>query len=244
MSNYLSGKPGKKKTQRIVAGIVFLSVLVLGSGALAIASTTHSMLQVQGDRITGVLKQVSLRMVLEQLQEKLAIEYLVPGKELDKLVSGNFSDESVPKALSKILASWDYALKVDQQGRVQQIFVLAKIRTIAIKEDTGKASESVMAVFAGKVMKSEPSLGTQEAQVVLPERAVTVKPEEGVPVSPMFVGSSNKLRPMIIQSPHGRTMRIQPASSLMQVIPASGYLPMDFLPVSEDVRLEFMKGHN
>jgi len=244
MSNYPSGKPGKEKTQRVVAGILFLSVLVLGSGTLAIASTANSMLQIQGDRITGVLRQVPLRVVLEQLQEKLAIEYLATGKELDKLVSGNFSDESLPKALSRILASWDYALKVDQQGRVKQIFVLAKARPMAIKKGTENASESVMAVFAGKAMRSETSLGTQKAQVSLSERAVVLTPEESVPVSPMFVESSNKFRPMIIQPSHGRTMPIKPASSLMQVIPASGYLPMDVRPVSEDVQMEFMKGHN
>ena len=165
-------------------------------------------------------------------------------EELDKPVSANFAGELVTNALSKILASWDYALQVDQLGRVQQIFVAAKIWPIETKNSSGKTSESLMAAFPEKMTRSEPTLRTHEMQVFQPGTAIASKSEGGVAVSPMFFGSSGNSHPMIIQSPHGSVMAIQPASKFMQVIPASGYPPMDILPVSENVRMEFVKGNN
>jgi hypothetical protein len=49
---------------------------------------------------------------------------------------------------------------------------------------------------------------------------------------------------MVIQPPQGDPMPIQPSSDIMQVIPGSGYPPMDILPVSEDARMEFIKENN
>jgi hypothetical protein len=63
-------------------------------------------------------------------------------------------------------------------------------------------------------------------------------------VSPMFVVPSEKLRPMFIQPPQGGAMYVQPSSDVMQVIPASGYPPMDVLPVSEDAGKGFFEGRN
>jgi hypothetical protein len=239
MNNYPSAKPGQEKIQRLVAGILLLSWLVLGTEGIGVASETHSLLQIQGDRITGVLTQVPLRMVLEQLQEKLAIEYVVPGEELDRPVSANLVAETASKALSKILASWDYALQVDQQGRVQQVFVAAKMGTIEIEKNAVKTSESKMADFPRKMTRSEPILRTPKTQVLLPGTEMTSNSEGDAMVSPMFIVPSEELRPMVIQPPQGGPMRIQPSSDFMQVIPASGYPPMDILPVSEDAQREF-----
>jgi hypothetical protein len=238
MGNYPSAKPGQKKIKRLVAGILLLSWLVIGNGGLGDASETHSLLQIQGDRITGVLSQVPLRTVLEQLQEKLAIEYVVPGEELDKPVSANLADEPVIKALSKILASWDYALQVDQQGRVHQIFVVAKIETIEIEKNAVKTSESKMADFPKNMTRSEP-IRTPKTGALLPGTEMTLNHERDAMVSPMFIKPSEKLRPMVIQPSQGGPMSIQPSSNFMQVIPASGYPPMDILPVSEDAQREF-----
>ena len=239
MSNYRSATPAQEKIQRIVAGILLLSLLVLGNEGVGVASETHSLLQIQGDRITGVLSEVPLRTVLEQLQEELAIEYVVPGEELDKPISANLAGELVSKALSKILASWDYALQVDQQGRVHQIFVVAKMRTIEIEKNTVKTSESKMATFPRKMTRSEPILRTPKTQILLPGTEMTSNPDGDAMVSPMFIGSSEKLRPMVIQPPQGGPMPIQPSSDFMPLIPASGYPPMDILPVSEDAQREF-----
>ena len=244
MNKYPTAKPRQKTINQLVAGILLLSWLVVGNGALGVASEAHSQLQFQGDRITGVLSQVPLRTVLEQLQEKLAIEYVVPGEELDKPVSAHLAGEPVTKALSKILASWDYALQVDQQGRVHQIFVVAKNGTIEKEKNPVKTSESKMAAFPRKRMRSESILRTPKTQVPLPGTEMTSNPERDAMVSPMFVVPSEKLRPMFIQPPQGGTMYVQPSSDVMQVIPASGYPPMDVLPVSEDEGREFFEGHN
>jgi len=244
MSNYPNVNPGQEKIRWVFAGILLLSWLVLGNGGLGVASETHSLLQIQGDRITGVLSQVPLRTVLEQLQEKLAIEYVVPGEELDKPVSANLAGEPVTKALSKILASWDYALQVDQEGRVHQIFVVAKNGTIENEKNPVKTSESKMAAFPRKMTRSESILRTPETQVLLPGTEMTSNPERDAMVSPMFIVPSEELRPMVIQPSQGGPMSIQPSSNFMQVIPASGYPPMDILPVSEEARRHFMEGHN
>jgi len=243
MSNYPSAKPSQEKIQRLVAGILLFSWLVLGNGGIGVASETHSLLQIQGDRITGVLSQVPLRTVLEQLQQKLAIEYVVPEEELDKPVSANLADEPVGKALSKILASWDYALQVNQQGRVHQIFVVAKMGLIDIEKNAVKTAESKMADFPRKMTRSEPILKTPKTRTLLAETAMTSNPEGVAMGSPMFMGSSENLRPMVLQPPQGGSMRIQPSSNFMPMIPASGYPPMEIHPVSEDAQRAFKEGH-
>jgi len=244
MCSYPSASPGQENTKRIVAGILLFSLLILGNGGLGVASETHILLQIQRDRITGVLTQVPLRTVLEQLQKKLAIEYVVPEEELDKPVSANFADESVSKVLSKILAPWDYALQIDQQGRVHQIFVVAKMGPIEIEKNAVKASESKMATFPRKATRSEPVLRTPKTRVLLSGTEMTSHPKSDAMVSPMFIEPSENLRPMVIQPPQGGPMSIQPSSDFMQVIPASGYPPMDIRPVSEDARRDFFEGHN
>lgn len=245
MSNYPNASQGQEKIQRLVAGILLLSVLVLGTGGLGVASEAHSLLQIQGDRITGVLTQVPLRMVLEQLQEKLAIKYVVPGEELDKPVSANLAGEPVTIALSKILASWDYALQVDQQGKVHQIFVVApKMGPMEIEKNEVTTSESKMATSPGKIGGSEPILRTPTTPVLLPESEMTSNAERDAMVSPMDIVPSEQLRGMDIQPSQGGPMIIQPSSDFMEVIPASGYPPMEILPASEDARREFMEGQN
>jgi len=244
MSNYPSANSGQEKIKRLFAGILLLSWLVLGNGGIGVASETHSQLHFQGDRITGVLRQVPLRTVLEQLQEKLAIEYVVPGEELDKPVSANLAGGPVIKALSKILASWNYALQVDQQGRVQQIFVVAKMGPIEIEKNAVKTSEYKMAAFPKKMTRSEPILKTPKTAILPSGTEMTSNPERDATVSPMFIGPSEKLRPMVIQSPQEGAMYVQPSSDVMHVIPASGYPPMDILPASEDAQMGFFEGRD
>jgi hypothetical protein len=244
MNNYTTAKPGQKKIKRLVVGILMLSWLVLGNGGLGLASETQSLLQIQGDRITGVLNQVPLRTVLERLQEKLAIEYVVPGEELDKPVSANLGGEPVTKALSKILASWDYALQIDQQGRVHKIFVVDKMGPIEIEKNAVKTFNSKTADFPRMRTRSESILKTPKTQVLLSGTEMTSNPEEDAMVSPMFIDSSEMLPPMVIQPPQGGPMSIQPSSNFMQVIPASGYPPMEIHPVSEEAQRDFMEGHN
>ena len=252
MRNDHSANPGQKKIQGLVAGILLLSWLILGNGGVGVASETPFRLQVQGDRITGVLSQVPLRTVLEKLQQKLAIEYVVPEEELDRLVSANFTGEPVIKALSKILTPWDYALQVDQEGRVHQIFVVAKAEPIEIEDNEVKVTESTIVAFSREMAKSEMATETSKARDFLPNAEMTLNPEavivsdpeRGLMASPMSIVPSEELPQMVIHSYQGEEMNIQSSTDSMQVIPASGYTPMDILPASEDVRMEFLEGHN
>lgn len=252
MSNYFSARSGQENTKRTVAGILLFIVLALGHGGIGIASETHSLLHIQRDRITGVLTHVSLRMVLEQLQEELAIEYVVPEEELDKFVSAHLAGEPVTKALSKILAPWDYALQVGPEGRVHQIFVVAKAEPSEIEEHEVKASEYSPAIFTGKMEGSAPVQAAAPSHAVLPGTGMTSSlevvdvpnPERDVKASPMGFVPPEDLPQMVIHPPQGGPMKIQPSTDFMQVVPASGYPPMKILPVSEDVRREFLEGHN
>ena len=252
MSNYFSASSGQENTKRIVAGILLFIVLALGHGGIGIASEAHSLLQIQKDRITGVLTQVPLRAVLEQLQEKLGIESVVPEEELDRLISANLTGEPVIKSLSKILALWDYAVQVDPEGRVYKIFVVAKAEPIEIEENEVKASESNPAIFTGKMAGSGLVPEASTSRPLLPggERTANLEavhvpnPERDLMASPMDIVPSEELPQMAIQPTQAETMIIQPSSDFMQVIPASAYPPMEILPVSEDVRMEFIEGHN
>ncbi len=243
MSNDHSANPDQKKIQLLVAGIVLLSWLILGNGGVGVASEPPFRLQVQGDRLTGVLSQVSLRTVLEKLQQKLAIEYVVPEEELDRLVSANFTGEPVIKALSKILTHWDYALQVDHEGRVHQIFVVAKAEPIEIEKNVETTSESQVAEYPRIIADSEAILQTSKTQAPLPGTASTSDTEKDT-MAPMDVLAPEASHQMVIQPPQGGPMIIQPSSSFMDVIPASGYPPMDVVPAAEDAQMDFWGGHN
>ncbi len=243
MSNDRTASPGQKKIQRLVSGILLLSWLILGNGGVGVASETPFRLQIQGDRITGVLNHIPLRTVLEKLKQKLAIEYVVPEEELDRLVSANFTGEPVIKALSKILTTWDYALQVDQERGVHQIFVVAKAEPIEIERNVEKRSESQVATYPRIMAGSEAILETSKKQVSLPAAASTSNTEKDTAV-PMDVLAPETLPQMFIQPPQGGSMIIQPSSNSMGVIPAPGYAPMDILPASENAQMDFLEGHN
>ena len=242
MSNYLQTKLGKTNVQRFLTGVLFLSWLVLGSGGFVVASTTSSTLQIHGDRITGMLREVPLHNVLNQLQEKLDIAYVVPREELGKPISASFSGEMVSDSLSKILAPWDYALQVNQQGKVQYIFVVAQIESTEIENNTGmvSVSHSPRANFPKKIQKRELNSATSHAQVFFAESEIVSDSELVVVASPLMVESSENVRPMVLQSSQGREMSIQPSSNFMQVIPASGYPPMEILPAMKGLRMELI----
>ena len=243
MGNYPRANPKQEKIQLLVAVISLCSCLVLGNGGYGVASEPPPLLQIQGERITGVLNQVPLRTVLAQLQQKLSIEYVVPRGELDKPVSANLTGDPVVKALSKILASWDYALQQDHQGKVHQIFVVAKIGLIEAEKNTVKAFESKMATLPRKMPRSESVLSLPKTQALLPEAELTSGSEKDPTVSPMVIEPDN-IPPMVIQPSQSGPMPIQPSSNFMQVIPASGYSKMDILPVSEEAGREFLEGQN
>ena len=242
MSNYPSVKPGGRSPSRVVAGLLFLSWLFLGNGSLGLASETRSQLKIEGDSITGALIQVPLHSVLEELNEKLGIEFEVPKQELDKLVSANLNGESVSKSLSKILSSWDHAFQVNGQGRVQQIFVVSKILPTEIQKNTLGTSGSSMAIFAKAKAKNESPIMAPNPGISILQAEKPSNPENVVKSFPNFGKTPETILPMPIQQPVVSAMNIQSSSNFMQIIPASGYPPMEILPVSDEAQREFIVG--
>jgi len=83
-------------------------------------------LTIEQARVSGTVSQVPLRVVLDQLQEQLGIAYTAAPEDLAKPVSVVLHQVSVPQALEKLLATWDYALQRDHTGRIRQLFVVKK----------------------------------------------------------------------------------------------------------------------
>jgi len=83
-------------------------------------------LTIEQTRVSGTVSQVPLRVLLDQLQEQLGIIYTATPEELAKPVSVVLHQMSVPQALEKMLATWDYALQRDHMGRIRQLFVVKK----------------------------------------------------------------------------------------------------------------------
>ncbi len=80
-----------RSTQRIMSkllsGLVLVALLLLvGLRGGAVALTPEIPLQVEGNRLTGHLSQVTLRTVLEQLQKQLGVKYEAPVGELNKVI--------------------------------------------------------------------------------------------------------------------------------------------------------------
>ncbi len=249
MCSYFRRDVGVRNTKCLFAAILLVVLLALGPGSIASASETHSLLQFKNDRVTGVLRHIPLRDVLEQFHNELAIEYIAPGKELDKHLSTDIVEESVSEALSKILAPWDYALQVDQQGRIQQVFVVAKtMKQNEVEEDGHKISqeEPLLAPVLKNMEESEhiprkfnrmTALGAEvssNSSGIVPKNYW--QSTEALP----YVEDTG-IHSIDLLHPHGNPMIIRPSSNAMEVIPASSYPPMEILPVSEELQREFLE---
>ena len=119
----------KKTNALLVVGVFFVSLSLVGNDGVGLASRVNSPLQIHHESVTGSVMQSPLRSILDQFQEQLGIAYQAPKEELEERVSVDLQGESLPQALAKILAPWDYALTRDPAGRVQEIFVVRKIPT-------------------------------------------------------------------------------------------------------------------
>ncbi len=242
MSNYPSVQVGKGNRTRVIGGLLFLSCMLLANGSLVFASETRSQLKITGDSIAGVLIKVPLHVVLEELREKLVIEFDVPQEERDKLISANLTGESVKKSLSKILSPWDYAFQVNGQGRVQQVFVVSKIFPTENLNTPVKIGEPQMAVLANREIQLSRKTPNSSGSISSPE--FYYSPERIMETLSNFGEISESGVPMPIQETQGNPGNIQPSSSFMQVIPASGFPPMEILPVGEEMQREFIGGGN
>ncbi len=69
-------RSGQRILSRWKSGLVLVALLLLvGLRGGGVALAPEVPLQVEGDRLTGHLSQVTLRTVLEQLQKQLGIKY-------------------------------------------------------------------------------------------------------------------------------------------------------------------------
>lgn len=258
-------RSGQRIKSRWISGLVLVALLLLvGLRGWGGALTPEAPLQVEGDRLTGHLSQVTLRTVLEQLQKELGIKYEAPVEELNKFVSVNLRQDKILPALAKILAQWDYAFTVNAAGRLQFLYVTPKAPPGEAVSETRNPSGFGSSNAMGETgLRSDVQRDPEQEEVDSP----SFLSHEGEPngkVSPSassFSEESPGLRapaagvPMDIQPvPPGTTMPMVPASSIsgmqvtppantpdMPIIPATAYPPMEIEPVPSYLQEEMLR---
>ena len=261
-----------KSKQRIlsrwISGLVLVALLLLvGLRGGGVAMTTEGALQVEGDRLTGHLSQVTLRTVLEQLQKQLGIKYEAPVEELNKVISVDLQQDKILPALAKILAPWDYAFTVNAAGRLQFLYITPKappgeavsetrnpseVGTSNALGESGFSSDRQMEPVQEEVdIPSFPSHeGDPDANFSLSGSSFSSSPGESPGLRAPVVGVPMDIQPV----PAGTTMPMVPASigSGMQVtppanspdmpiIPATSYPPMEIEPVPNYLQEEMLR---
>jgi hypothetical protein len=221
-----------------------LSISILGLTNWALASDPRGRLHIESGRLTGELTQMTLRAVLDRLHDQLGINYVVPAGELGKVVSVTLQKEPLTKALSKILAPWDYAFTLDSVGNIKTIYVMTKVSPEASLADTG---------MKGKGPASRENPGSDMRH----EEQVNIIPMPGLPRRQRTAGSGKEITykavPMEIRPPApGTSMPILPANPkgmqvtpgtrahAMKIIPSTAYPPMNIQPVPEHVQQELL----
>lgn len=253
---------------RWISGLVLVVFLILGALiGQGRALTQEVPLQVEGDRLTAHLSQVTLRTVLEQLQKQLGIKYEAPVEELNKVISVDLQQDKILPALAKILAPWDYAFTVNAAGRLQFLYVTPKAPLGEAVSETRNPSD-----FGSSNVLDESGLSS-DRQMEPEEEEVDTRSfpsHEGEPgenfspsassFSPSPEGSSGLRAPVVgvpmdIQPvPAGTTMPMVPASSGsgmqvtppanspdMPIIPATSYPPMEIEPVPSYLQEEMLR---
>jgi hypothetical protein len=258
--------------QRAMAGlvkrlalIIFLLLVGLKGGGLALSQ--DGPLQLDGDRLTGHLSQVPLRIVLEQLQKQLGIIYEVPAGELDTVISVDLEQEPIVPALGKILAPWDYAFTMNAGGHLRFLYITPKAAPVEAVSGSSEASDvkpskALAERGLSPLKQSEPVRGAGEIDRSLSNER---KPDStSPPPSSAFASPPAKIPglrapaegvPMAIQQvPPGTTMPMLPASGIggmqvtppanpsdMPIIPATAYPPMDIQPVPDYLQEEMLR---
>jgi hypothetical protein len=244
-------------TLLIVCGGVLLSVSMLGLTGWALASDPLVRLHVDSGRLTGQLTQVTLRAVLGQLHNQLGIDYVAPDAELGKVISVTLQKEPLSRALSKILAAWDYAFTLDAAGNIKTLYVTAKVAPETSLADMmakggrpesheQKVSELQRHGWAGhgSGMRREDQLNKKASMSGLStrERAVTSRKVlaslgASMGIRPPAPGTSMQILPANVKS-----MPISPGGSAraMEIIPPTAYPPMNIQPVPEHVQQEML----
>ncbi len=261
-------RSGQKIPSRWINGLILAALILLvclRGGVLAL--TPEVPLQVEGDRLTGHLSQVTLRTVLEQLQKQLGIKYEAPVEEMNKVISVDLQQEKILPALAKILAQWDYAFTVNAAGRLQFLYVTPKASPAETVSEARNPSEVGSSNALGETdfrsdRQGEPVEEELDAPPFLSQDG---EPDANFPPSASSFSSSpegsSDLRapvvgvPMDIQPvPAGTTMPMIPASSGsgmqvtpsansldMPIIPATAYPPMEIEPVPSYLQEEMLR---
>ncbi|WNM59877.1 hypothetical protein [Candidatus Nitrospira allomarina] len=260
----MRSKQGMPKWMRELVLMVFLIFGALMGQGMALSPEVP--IQVEGDRLTGHLSQVTLRSVLEQLQKQLGIKYEAPGEELNRVISVDLQQDKILPALAKILAQWDYAFTVNAAGRLQYLYVTAKAppkeAVSETRNPTDVDSSDVLGVSGlSSDRQMDPGQEEMDTRSFLSQEGETG--DNFSPASSSFSssGESSGLRapvvgvPMDIQPvPAGTTMPMVPPSSAsgmqvtppanspdMPIIPATAYPPMEIEPVPSYLQEEMLR---
>ena len=241
-----------KWLSKIVLMIILFS-MGLGGGW---ASTSEVPLQLEGDRLTGHLSQVSLRTVLEQLRKQLGITYEAPAEELDKIISIDLQQAPILPALAKILAPWDYAFTVNSAGHLQFLYVTPKAPPAEAVSEANDPSDAIPSnalaeTSINPLQENKPEQGAEDADREDADRSLPYDREPAPMLPPSFSplssppgevpGEAPGLRapmagiPMTIQPvPSGTTMPIVPSSGGdgMKVTPATSPPDMPIIPAT------------
>ncbi len=219
------------------AGILLASLLLVGQGGFGWASTEASPLQISQDGVSGIVTQLPLQRLLDQFQTQLGIDYQAAQEELDKLVSVDLQQESVQGALEKILASWDYAFKMDSAGHIQHIFVLKKI------PGGGAEEQAIKAEYDRGASSHKSRRAKQRRAFVEDEPQVALQDAMSLPTPLAFEPTSPGIRhmPPIIDT---REPRVAIEEAGMEYIPPTSYPDMEVMPVSEADRQAMLQAVN
>jgi len=222
----------KKINVPLVMWMFLVSLFLVGHGGFGLASMVIGPLQVHHESVTGSVIQLPLRILLDQFQEQLGIAYQAPKEELEQRVSVVLHGESLPQALAKILAPWDYALTIDPAGRVQEIFV---VRKIPIGEPEEKAIKT----------ENDRSVAPHSSRPNKRDRKFMGEPhgarmDERHEESPAFETSDPVIQPGPPQQDEREFWEAMNESG-MGIIPVAGYPEMEVHQVSEEAQKAFLQ---
>jgi hypothetical protein len=214
-------------------------------------------LRIDSGRLTGYLTRVPLRAVLNHLHDQLGIDYVASDAELEKVISVTLQREPLSRALSKILAPWDYAFTLDASGSIKILYVMAKesskssITDMMDKEGRRQTHEQKRRTIQQQVREDQGSGKRHEDRLNKTGSMSELINREKDGASGKML--SNVAVPMVIRPPApGTSMPILPADSkgmqitpggsarAMEIIPPSGYPPMTIQPVPEHKKQEML----
>jgi len=221
-----------KTNTPLVVGIFLVSLFLAGTSGVGLPSTVIEPLQIHHESVTGSVSQLPLRRILDQFQEQLGVEYKAPKEELEQRVSVDLHGESLPQALAKILAQWDYALTIDSAGRVQEIFVVRKIPT----GDPGKKT------IKPEYDRSDFSNRGSKRGRTFEEPQVAVMDERNG-ASPTFGISHPVIQPGPSHQDEGKLQDAMAAAG-MGIIPPAGYPEMEVTKVSDEEQNAILQSLN